>query len=84
MDDTDYFTVEGTACVIQKRGAMAIYCGDKTKHNADGTRSFSLRGPLLLMPPDMWSDGDETLRLIVKLLNDNAHLFFDSAKKEQT
>lgn len=41
---------------------------------------FSMRAPLLLMPPGMFKDEDEVLRKIVDLLNANAALFFDSAK----
>lgn len=78
----DYFSVEGTALTIPKRGALAIYCGDAPRRNEEeGTTSFSLRGPLLLMPQEMWDDPEGTMAKIAKVLNDNAHLFFDSAPK---
>lgn len=80
----EYFTVEVTACTIPKRGAMAIVCGDAPRRNVEeGTTSYSLRGPLLVMPDGMWSDAEETLQKVAKVLNDNAHLFFSSAKKEE-
>lgn len=79
----DYFTVETTSLTIPKRGAKAIFAGDKPKKNADGTSSFSMRAPLLLMPEGMFHDEDDVLRKIVDLLNANASIFFDSAKAEQ-
>lgn len=83
MIERDYFTVEETSATIPSRGALAIFAGDKPRKNADGSTSHSLRGPLLLMPQEMWSDADETMAKIAKLLNDNAHLFFDSAKAKE-
>lgn len=77
----DYFTVESTALTISKRGALAIYCGDKPRKNDNGTTSISMRAPLLLLPPDMFTEENEALRKICALLNENAHLFFDSAEK---
>ena len=79
MKDHQYFTTESTACTIPKRGALAIYCGDAPRKNDDGTTSRSLRGPLLLMPPDMWSDGEKTGALVAQVLNENAHRFFPAA-----
>lgn len=76
----NYFTVETTSLTIPKRGAKAIYAGDKPRKNADGTTSFSMRAPLLLMPDGMFKDEDEVLRKVVDLLNVNAAIFFDSAK----
>jgi hypothetical protein len=76
----NYFTVETTSLTIPKRGAKAIYAGDKPRKNADGTTSFSMRAPLLLMPEGMFKDEDEVLRKVVDLLNVNAAIFFDSAK----
>ena len=79
----EYFTVEHTACTIPKRGALAIVCGDAPRRNVEaGTTSYSLRGPLFVIPPDMWDDAEEVARKVAKLLNDNAHLFFSSAKKD--
>ncbi len=75
----EYFTVEATALTIPERGAMAIYAGDKPRKNADGTTSYSMRAPLLLMPEGMFHDEAALLQKIAKLLNENAHLFFDSA-----
>lgn len=80
MIERDYFEIEETALTIPKRGCKAIYAGDKPRKNADGTTIFSMRAPLLLMPPGMFKDEDEVLRKIVDLLNANAALFFDSAK----
>ncbi len=80
-EDRNYFTVMGTALTIPKRGARAIYAGDLPRKNANGTTSYSLRAPLLIMPPEMFDDEEEVLNRVAALLNDNAHLFFDSAKK---
>jgi hypothetical protein len=80
VSEKDYFTVETTSLTLPKRGALAIFCGDKPKKGPNGGTSCSLRGPLLLMPPEMWDDPEETLAKVAKVLNDNAHLFFDSAK----
>ena len=76
----DYFNVESTSLTIQHRGALAIYAGEKSRRNPDGTISIFMRAPLLVLPPDMFTDGEAVLDRICKLLNDNAHLFFDSAK----
>lgn len=80
MTEKDYFTVAPCSLTIPRRGALAIFCGDKPKKNDDGTTSYSLRGPLLLMPPELWDEGPETMAKVAQVLNDNAHLFFDSAK----
>ena len=78
----EYFTVEATALTIPKRGAMAIYAGDKPRKDAAGrVTSFSMRAPLLLMPGGVFQDEDALLQKIADLLNANAHLFFDSAKE---
>ena len=77
-----YFTVGGTALTIHKPGANAIYCGDAPRKNTDGTTSHSLRAPLLIMPPDMFSSEVETLEMIAQALNENASLFYPSANKE--
>ena len=85
MTDHQYFTVEPTACTIPKRGALAIYCGDAPRRNeAEGTTSYSLRGPLLIIPPDMWGDPEGIAEKVARVLNDNASLFFDSAKIDKT
>lgn len=75
-----YFTVEATSTTIRRSGAIAIYAGDVPRKNDDGTTSHSLRGPLLLMPPEMWNGPDEIMQKVADALNKNAHLFFDSAK----
>lgn len=79
-DDRDYFTVEPTSLTICRSGALAIFCGDKPKKHPDGGTSFSLRGPLLLMPQEMWDESGETMAKVARVLNENAHLFFSSAK----
>ena len=71
----------------RREGAEAItmtYCGDAPRRNeAEGTTSYSLRGPLLIIPPDMWRDPEGIAEKVAKVLNDNASLFFDSAKNDQ-
>lgn len=79
----DYFTAAPTALTIPKRGALAIYAGEKPRKLADGGVSMGLRGPLLIMPPEMWIDGEEMMADIARLLNENADRFFDSAKDKQ-
>lgn len=81
-DKHEYFTVEHTACTIPARGALAIYAGDAPRKNADGSTSYSMSGPLLIIPPDMWRDADGIAAKVARVLNDNAHLFFDSAAPE--
>jgi hypothetical protein len=83
VSDRDYFTVEGTACTIPHRGAKAIYAGDRPRKNEDGTTSYPLRAPLLLMPPEMFENEDEVIAKVARVLNENAHEFFDSAKKPE-
>ena len=84
MTDHQYFTAEPTACTIPKRGALAIYCGDASRRNeAEGTISYSLRGPLLIIQPGMWGDPEGIAEKVAKVLNDNASLFFDSAKSDK-
>ena len=85
VTDHQYFTVESTACTIPKRGALAIYCGDAPRRNeAEKTTSYSLRGPLLIIPPDIWDDPEGTAAKVASVLNENAHLFFSSAKPDQS
>lgn len=80
MSNHQYFTVEPTTCTIPERGALAIYCGDAPRRNdTDGTTSHSLRGPLLIMPPGMWAEAEKVAQKVAKVMNENAHLFFDSA-----
>lgn len=80
MDDTPYFTVEPTAMTIPKRGSLAIYCGDKSRTNEDGTRSLFMRAPLLLMPDGMFSDAPEVMEKVARILNEHAAEFYASAK----
>lgn len=78
----EYFSVETTSCTIRKGGALAIYCGDAPRKNDDGTTSHSLRGPLLIMPHEMWNDPETVAGKVARVLNENAHLFFDSAASD--
>lgn len=73
-----YFSVEPTAATIPKRGSLAIYCGDAPRRNADGSTSFSLRAPLLIMPPGMFSDAEVTMQEVADVLNENWRRFFPS------
>lgn len=83
MTDYKYFTVEATIFTIPERGALAIVCGDAPRRNeAEGTTSYSLRGPLLIMPPDLWNDQEEIAARVAQLLNENAHVFFESAREQ--
>lgn len=75
----DYFTVESTALTIRKSGALAIWAGDKPRKNENGSTSYSLRAPLLILPQDLFENGEEELRKVCYLLNQHAHLFFSSA-----
>jgi hypothetical protein len=77
----EYFTAEETSLTISTGGALAIFAGDSPRHNADGSTNHALRAPLLLMPQEMWSGQDELMAKIAKVLNDNAHVFFDSANR---
>ena len=83
MADRDYFTVDPTSCTIPKRGALAIYCGDKPRRNADGSTTHSLRAPLLIMPQEMWHDPEETMLKVAAVLNQHASVFFPSAPDRQ-
>lgn len=76
-----YFTVEDTALTIPKRGALAIYCGDAPRKNYDGTTSHSMRAPVLLMPPEMFRNPEETMAKIAAALNASAGEFYDSARR---
>ncbi|MBC7282624.1 hypothetical protein [Hoeflea sp.] len=77
----DYFKVEGTACTIPRPGARAIICGDAPRYDDDAkTASYPMRAPLLIMPPDMFSNADETLGMVADVLNENAARFFSSAQ----
>ncbi|MBJ2150665.1 hypothetical protein [Paracoccus sp. IB05] len=78
-----YFDAAPTALTIPKRGALAIYAGEKSRKLADGCVSMGLRGPLLIMPPEMWTDGEKLMEDIAQMLNENAGRFFDSAKDKQ-
>lgn len=84
MEDKPYFTAETTSLTLPKRGCLAIYAGEKPRKNANGSTSYSMRGPMLIMPNDMWHDDKDLIEKVAKLLNDNAHLFFDSAKAPDT
>ena len=79
MGDYNYFTVETTTLTIPKSGCIAIYAGEKPRRLEDGRTSYSLRAPLFLVPPDMFHNENEVIEKVAKLLNENAHLFFDSA-----
>jgi hypothetical protein len=82
IESRDYFTVETTAMQIQQRGALAIYAGDKPKLHADGSRTFTLRCPLLIMPQEMWGEPEKLMEKIARILNEHAAEFFSSAVKE--
>lgn len=77
----DYFTVEHTSLTIPKRGALAIYCGDRPTKNADGSTTHSLRVPLFLIPEDIVGNAEEIAREVSAILNAHADRFFASAKE---
>lgn len=79
MSDHQYFTAQPTSLTIERSGALAIFCGDAPRKTETGT-SHSLRGPLFIMPQEMWEDADETARIAAEVLNANANRFFESAK----
>ena len=79
-DEHQYFKADRTACTIQTRGARAIICGDAPRKNADGTTTLMLRGPLLIMPSEMWDDADEIMEKVARILNEHAAEFFESAR----
>ena len=81
MCEHRYFTVEPTALTIPKRGALAIYCGDAPTRYPDGRASHQLRAPMLLIPPDMFTDTAEIANEVAKVLNENAHRFYPNAPK---
>lgn len=79
MSDHQYFTAEPTSLTIERSGALAIFCGDAPRKVEGGT-SRSLRGPLFIMPQEMWEDADETAKTAAAVLNQSAHRFFKSAR----
>ena len=83
-DQEPYFTVEPTSLTIPKRGALAIFAGDRPKDMGNGAKSYSLRGPFLIIPQEMWEGEAELAAKVAQVLNENAHLFFDSAKDANT
>ncbi len=82
--EREYFEAQTTALLIDKRGAWAIYCGEKpTRNEETGTISFSMRAPLLIMPNNgMWANEEETMQKIARILNEHAGEFFSSALPE--
>ena len=83
MEDRDYFTVGPTSLTLPRSGCQAIFAGDKPRKNPDGSTSYSLRGPFLLMPPEMWGDQQSVIEKVARILNENAGAFFDSAGDDQ-
>lgn len=81
MADHKYFTVETTSLTLRKSGSLAIYCGDASRRNADGSTSHSLRAPLAIIPPELFDDEDEMATTIAEVLNENAHRFYKSATR---
>lgn len=80
MADFPYFTAERTALTIPDRGCVAIYCGDAPTRHDDGTTSYKLRAPLLIIPNGMFDDEDGIAAKVAAILNRHAGEFFDSAK----
>jgi hypothetical protein len=77
----EYFEVDTTGLLIQERGAWAIFCGEKSTRNEDGSTIMHVHAPLLIMPNNgMWANQEEVMTKIARILNENAFEFFDSAK----
>ena len=49
----------------------------------DHARVSVFEDRVLIIPPDMWGDPEGIAEKVAKVLNDNASLFFDSAKNNQ-
>ena len=81
MTEHQYFSVKTTSIKVKQSGALAIYCGEAPRKMANGRTALSMRWPLFIMPPEMFSDADKVMQKACDLLNANAHLFFDSAPK---
>lgn len=78
-----YFTVEPTSLTIPEDGALAIFCGDAPRLDETGRPvAFSLRMPILILPPGVWKNPEAVAEDVARVLNESAHVFFSSAKGE--
>ena len=78
----EYFTASRTNARPHKEGGkIAVHFSEAPKHNEEtGTTSYSMIWPGLLVV-DGLSDPEGFARTVAEILNENAHRFFDSAKK---
>lgn len=78
MSEHRYFTVQPTALTIRETGALAIYCGDAPRQTETGT-NYPLRAPLLVMPPALFTNAEETMARVASVLNAHAGEFYPEA-----
>jgi len=82
--ERDYFTVETTSMLIQERGALAIYTGEKPRKNPDGSTSCFMRAPMLLIPQGLSREPEVIMEKVARILNEHAAEFFDSANASES
>lgn len=68
--------------VFKRHRACTIFSADPVA-TPDGTIKTCAPWPFLVIPPGLWSDEQQTAESLAKLLNENAHLFFKSARTDQ-
>lgn len=81
VEDRPYFDVSTTAATINKRGAYAIYAGDKPRRT-DGGVSYPLRFPMLMMP-DFISNKEAVMQAVADVLNQHGERFFPVGSAQQ-
>lgn len=78
------FHLAATAMTIQQRGALAIYAGPKTQVMPDGTRRIGMNAPMLIMPPQVFSEPRSIMERVAKILNANDTAFFGAGETAQS
>lgn len=86
-----YFTVGFTSVEMESKRepgvrkvlpALTIFSADPVV-TPDGAIKACAPWPFLVITPGLWSDEQERAERVAKLLNENAHLFFESARTDQ-
>lgn len=78
MTKHEYFTVGFAATLGAPEDGLCIFAGDAPQDHEDGSRSFSLRVPAVMIT-DLIQDRPHIAATVAEILNENAGRLFQSA-----
>ena|SRR5688572_20702115 len=83
MKEHKYFSIGYASHIANPKDGMCIFAGEAPTRNDNGSTSFSLRAPMVLIS-EVVGDRYEIAKTVEAVLNENAHRFFSSAANSQS